>query len=160
MSNQCSAHHLPPLQIFLSIVFINCSGKYWAEHDGTVWSITSSYSVTVIVHVCVSCPCGSTIYVVLQMDAFIYAHYIYSSFWVLLHKYTVCVCMCAWAHFEWVTFSACALVYVCDRAQILTGTHIIIIILTADSKIHIKSITPFSCFCSFLSSPDSLVSNK
>lgn len=43
---------------------------------------------------------------------------------------------------------------------ILTGTHIIIITLTADSKIHIKSKTPFSCFCSFLSSPDTLVSNK
>ena len=43
------------LQISLSITFMNCSGEYWAEHDGsvTVWSLrvqvslsTSSHSVT------------------------------------------------------------------------------------------------------------------
>lgn len=50
--------------------------------------------------------------------------------------------------------------HACECAQIGMGPRIIIIALTADSKIHTKSITPFSCFCCILSSPDSPVSHK
>lgn len=60
----------------------------------------------------------------------------------------------------WVRHFPCVCASACDHAWILTGTHVIIVTLTADSKIHIKSISPFPCFCSFPSSPDSLVSNK
>lgn len=43
-----------------------------------------------------------------------------------------------WLHSESVTLSKWTLVYACERAQILTRPHIIIITLTADSKIHIN----------------------
>lgn len=63
-------------------------------------------------------------------------------------------------HSEGVTLSRWTLVDASERAQTLAGPHIIITALTTDSKIHIKSITPFSHFCCFLSSPSSLVSHK
>lgn len=40
--------HLSLLQISLSITFMNCSGEYWAEHDGivTVWSLGVEVSLS------------------------------------------------------------------------------------------------------------------